>query len=82
MKNETEFIKSTKDRVLTAKAQKFLYSCIDIAVKQRGLTRYHQETKPLRAKLDFVVRDLFINKGKSIKEIKEMIKNRNSIFLN
>lgn len=76
MKNETEFIKCSKNRYLTAKASKFQNRCVEIAVKQYGLTRYHPEMKPLKEKTCSLITSLFIDKKMSIDEIKELIKNR------
>ena len=39
MRNETEFIKSTKERTLTAKAYKFIKQCKEIIANQRGTDR-------------------------------------------
>ena len=75
MRNETEFIKCSKKRYLTAKASKFLSRCIDIAVKQRGYTRYHSEMKPLKEQIKNLVTSLFIDQKLSINDIKELIKN-------
>ena len=82
MINETILIKSTKERTLTAKGYKFLIKCIDIASKQRGLTRYHLEIKETKDKLRNVVTSLIIDKGLSIEDIKDLIKNRESIIIN
>lgn len=76
MRNETEFIKSTKERTLTAKAYKFMWQCIDIVAQQNGYTRYHKETREVKANLRELMIHLFIDKGLSINEIKELIKNR------
>ena len=76
MKNETDFIKCSKNRYLTAKACKFQNKVIEIAVKQYGLTRYHEEMKPLKNKVKNLITSLFIDKKLSIEEIKELIKNR------
>jgi|TARA_R110000850_G_scaffold81058_1_gene174402 hypothetical protein len=82
MRNETEFIKSTPKRYLTAKAQKFTDRCISIACEQRGYTRYYAEMKPLKAKITKLLNSLFIDKGMSIKEIKQLIKDRDLLKLN
>ena len=81
MKNESTFIKCSKKRTLTAKALKFLNRCIDIMAKQKGLTRYHAELKPLKEKLSTIIYHLFIDKQLSIEDIKELIKNRNKNLL-
>ena len=82
MRNETQYIKSTKDRTLTAKALKFKSQCIEVMVKQYGLTRYHHELKPLKLKLSNLLNYLFIDERKSINEIKEIIKQRNLLIKN
>mgnify|MGYP003519354213 CR=1 len=79
MRNETEFIKSTSERTLTAKAYKFVWKCIDIIAEQNGFNRYSKELKPLKEKLQNLLVSLFIDKRLSINEIKELIKNRTII---
>lgn len=76
MRNESEFIKCSKKRFLTAKAQKFVDRCIEIAANQRGLNRYSPEFKEVKDKISSLLKSLFIDKNKSIDEIKEMIRNR------
>lgn len=78
MRNETEFIKSTSERTLTAKACKFVHKCIVIMAEQRGYTRYHKEIREIKEQLHNLLVSLFIDKGLSINEIKELIKNRTS----
>lgn len=75
-KNETDLIKSTAKRQLTAKGYKFLNRCIEIMSIQHGLTRYHKEMKPKKEKLSMLINRLIIDERKSIEEIKDMIKNR------
>jgi hypothetical protein len=76
MKNETELIKSTNKRQLTAKGYSFLNNCIGIMAQQYGLTRYHSEMKPKKEKLSALIHSLIIDEKKTTEEIKEMIKNR------
>jgi hypothetical protein len=76
MKNETLFIKSTKERTLTAKAYKFVNKCVVLVCEQRGYTRYHAETKSVKSELSLLLNHLFIDKGMSIEDIKLLIKNR------
>jgi hypothetical protein len=76
MRNETEFIKCSNRRYLTAKASKFLSRCVDIAAKQNGITRYHEEFRPTKERLSKIIHSLFIDENKSIEEIKQLIKNR------
>ena len=76
-KNETDLIKSKKNRLLTAKGYKFLNNCIELAANQRGLNRYHNEFKPLKEKIKTIIEDLIIDKNLSIEQIKEIAqKNR------
>jgi len=81
MRNETEFIKCTKNRWLTAKAQKFVSRCVDIVASQNGYSRYHQQIKPIKTHLKQVLDHLFIDQKLSIEEIKVLIKNRKIDFL-
>jgi len=74
VKNETSLIKSSIRRTLTAKGNKFCYRLVDVAAKQRGLTRYHKEFRPLKEKLLDSVKSLIIDHGKNEKEIKLIIK--------
>lgn len=76
MKNYSELIKHKGKRHLTAKANKFVWKCIDVIADQRGLTRYHQELKPLKKKLREVLYHLIIDQEMSIEQIKDLIKNR------
>lgn len=80
MRNETEFIKSTSERTLTAKASKFANKCIVVMAEQRGYTRYHKEIKEVKEKLTNLLIHLFIDKRMTINEIKEAIKNRTVTF--
>lgn len=76
MKNETEFIKSTQERTLTAKASKFVNKCVMLMAEQRGYTRYHKEIKEVKVQLTNLLIHLFIDKGMSISEVTDVIKNR------
>lgn len=75
-KNYNDLIKDKQKRTLTAKGYKFLSRCIDIACRQRGLTRYHKEMKPLKDSLTLVLHDLIIDKEFTIEQIKEVVKKR------
>lgn len=76
VKNHSEYIKSVKNRTLTAKGLKFLNRCIDIACENKGYTRYHTEMKELKVKLSDILTHLFIDKGLTKDEIIELIKSR------
>ena len=82
MKNETALIKSTQKRQLTAKGNKFVWQCIEIAARQRNLHEYSQEIRPLKEKLRTVLYFLIIDEGKNIDQIKDMIKHRKINFEN
>lgn len=75
-KNYSDLIKDKPKKILTAKGYKFLWKCIDIVAKQRGLNRYSQELKPVKEKLKEILSYLIIDKELSIEEIKEIVKNR------
>lgn len=80
MKNETEFIKSTAKRELTAKASKFLFDIIRIVAKNKGFSSWMiPEFKPTKIKIENLINDLFFDKKMSINEIKEIIKNTNKL---
>ena len=44
-KNESELIKNSQKRQLTAKALKFKWQCIDIIANQNGFNKYSKEIK-------------------------------------
>ena len=75
-KNETELIKDSKKRWLTAKASKFENRCINIIADQYGTSRYDPKMKPLKEKFRNIFEHLVIDKKLSLLEIKELIKNR------
>lgn len=75
-KNETDLIKSSKQRKLTAKGYKFLNKCIDIACNAKGINRYSQDAKPIRDKMKTLFKHLIIDKRYNMEEIKTIIKNR------
>ena len=79
-KNETELIKCSKNRWLTAKALKFKSKCINIIANQYGLTPYHPEIKPLKEKFNVLFFHLIIDKKMTLEEIKELIKSRNLLI--
>jgi hypothetical protein len=75
-KNETELIKCSKNRWLTAKAVKFENRCIHIIANQYGTSRYDPKIKPLKEKFTNIFEHLVFDKKLSLVEIKELIKNR------
>ena len=75
-KNETELIKCSKNRFLTAKAVRFKRDCITIIGKQNNLSIYSEELKPVKKQLSKVLEYLIFDEKKTLKEIKELIKNR------
>lgn len=76
MKNHSELVKSISERTLTAKGNKFVWKCIDVIAIQHGVNRYSKEIQPLKEKLRTLLHHLIIDKGMSIDEIKDAIKNR------
>ena len=81
MKNETELIKSTSKRQLTAKGHKFVWRCIDIIADQRGSNRYAPEMKPVKEQLIKLLDHLIIDRRHSIEDIKLMIQNRKTLSI-
>ena len=82
-KNESEFIKCSKNRTLTAKVYKFQNRCLHIIAENNGMqSPYNPKMKPIKAKIYALFDDLFIGKKLSINEVKEIIKNRKHAFLN
>ena len=75
-RNYSDLIASKEKRQLTAKGYKFLTNCIEIASKQRGLTRYHTKMKPIKEKLKNIMFYLLIDKELSIEQIKEIVNNK------
>lgn len=82
MRNETEFIKCSKKRYLTAKAQKFTDKSIRIAAENMLLNRLSPEFKETKLKLQKIMLHLFVDKKLSIEEIKQLIKNRKMLIEN
>lgn len=79
-KNHSELIKDKEKRILTAKAYRFVWRCIDLIAENKNLNRYSAEMKPLKAKFSAIINDLIIDKGMTIPEITDLIKSRT--FLN
>ena len=78
-RNETDLIKCSKKRILTAKCYKFKWQCIDIIAKNKGLNRYSKELKPLKEKFSLILDDLIFDKKMSIEDIKDLIKSRTTL---
>lgn len=76
MKNHSELIKNVQQRTLTAKGYKFLWRCIDIIAEHKGLNKYSPEMKETKERFSFIIKDLIIDKGMSIDQIKELIGSR------
>ena len=77
MKNQTDTIKNKSQIILTAKAYKFVWKCIDIIVASKGLSRYSPEAKDLKIRFQTIAEHLFIDKELSISQVKELIKKSN-----
>lgn len=75
-KNYNKLIKDKESRKLSSAGYRLFSKCFDIVCKQRNLTIYHKETKPLRDKLMKLMEYLIIDKEMSKKEIKDLIKNK------
>lgn len=78
-KNETDLIKSTAKRQLTAKGYRFLNRCISALEKNTGLNRYSKEIKPKKEKLSLLIHSLIIDKKMTIKQIKDAYENSRGI---
>tara|TARA_R110000782_G_scaffold66093_1_gene134175 strand:+ start:263 stop:517 length:255 start_codon:yes stop_codon:yes gene_type:complete len=75
-KNETELIKCSKNRFLTAKALRFKRDCINIIGKQNNLSIYSENLKPVKKQLSKILEYLIFDEKKTLSEIKELIKKR------
>lgn len=82
LKNESELIKNSQQRQLTAKALKFKWQCIDIIANQHGFNKYSIEIKPIKEKFSTILDFLIIDKKLTIEQIKTMIKNRKITLIN
>ena len=78
-RNYNEYIRCIHTRTLSAKGYKFLSRCVDIACANKGLTRYHKETREMSAKLKEIITHLFIDRGMTHTEIAELIKSRKNL---
>lgn len=75
-RNYSKLIRNKEKRELSSAGLKFFYRCFDLACKQRNLTIYHKETKPLMDKLKKLMEHLIIDREMSKEEIKELVKNK------
>ena len=75
-RNETDLIKCSKSRKLTAKGYKFKWQFIDLIAKNKGLNKYSKELNPIKEKFSLIIDDLIIDKKMTLNEIKELIKSR------
>lgn len=76
MKNYSDLIKSKTERTLTAKGYKFLWKCIDVIAMQNNVNRYSKEIGPMKEKFSEIIHHLIIDRGMTLDEIKDAIKNR------
>jgi len=77
MKNYGEMVKDKQKRQLTAKGNSFIWRCIDIIAKSKGLNRYSPEMKETKETFKELAHHLLIDKELSQKKIIEIIKNSN-----
>lgn len=77
-KNYSELIKDKNKRILTAKGYKFQWQCIELIAKTKNVNfcRFSPEIKELKNKFTKIYLHLVIDEEFSLKEIKELIKNR------
>jgi hypothetical protein len=76
MKNQSDTICNKQKRQLTAKANKFVTRCSDIALNKRGINRYCADARPMKAKVKELLHYLFLDLEYSIDQAKEVISNR------
>lgn len=74
MKNYSDTIKSKKERILTAKGNKFIWRCVDIIAQSKGLHKYSPQMKETKERFFNVVEYLLIDKEMSTTEVAELIK--------
>lgn len=77
MKNFNEAVKCPVKRQLTAKGYKFLNRCNHIIAEANASNIYAAEMKPIKEKLKTIVEHLLIDKGLTIAEVTELIKQSN-----
>lgn len=73
-RNHSEAVADKSKRQLTAKGNKFLWRCIDIVANSKGSNRYAPEMKEVKDGLESLIKYLLIDKGHTIKEVVEIIK--------
>jgi hypothetical protein len=76
MKNQSETICNKQKRQLTAKANKFVTQCSDIALNKKGINRYCADARPIQNKVKELLHYLFFELEYSISQAKEVISNR------
>lgn len=81
-KNYSELIKDKNKRILTAKGYKFQWQCIELIAKTKNqnFCRFSPQIKELKNKFTEIYLHLVIDKELTLKEIKELIKNRNLLI--
>ena len=81
-KNYSELIKDKNKRLLTAKGYKFQWQCIELIANTKNVNccRFSPEIKELKNKFTNIYLHLVIDKELNLKQIKELIKNRNLLI--
>lgn len=81
-KNYSELIKDKNKRLLTAKGYKFQWQCIELIAKTKNVNfcKYSPQIKELKNKFTNIFLHLVIDKELNLKQIKELIKNRNLLI--
>jgi hypothetical protein len=81
-KNYSELIKDKNKRLLTAKGHKFQWQCIELIAKTKNVNfcMYSPQIKELKNKFTNIYLHLVIDKELNLKQIKELIKNRNLLI--
>ena len=77
-KNYSDLIKDKNKGLLTAKGYKFQWQCIELIAKTKNINycRFSPEIKELKVKFTNIFLHLVIDKELTLKEIKELIKNK------
>jgi hypothetical protein len=83
-KNYSDLIKDKNKRLLTAKAYKFQWQCIELIAKTKNINycRFSPQIKELKVKFTNIFLHLVIDKELTLKEIKELIKNKTLLVEN
>ena len=81
-KNYSDLIKCKNERLLTAKGYKFKWQCIELIAKTKNINycRFSPQIKELKNNFTNIFLHLVIDKELTLKEIKELIKNRNLLI--